>query len=103
MPKAKGPNDGRNSTTNPAVSKFAGISEDAPSEPVSWSEVDGRAIKAAICATTEAGAALVLASTSDGGALAVTLLDGPRRVKKYFNSAASAESWLTELVALAST
>lgn len=92
---------GKDSTPNPAVSKFAGLAEDAPRGAVEWSEVDGRAIKAAVCGATESGAALILAKTQDGGALAVTLLDGPRRVKKYFNSAGEAESWLMNLASLA--
>jgi len=97
--KAKGPNDGRNSTQNPAVSKYARLSEDGPASYVSWEEVDGRALKAALVATSEDGCALILGKTSDGGALSLTLLNPGKPVKKWFKSAALAESFLQELVA----
>lgn len=101
MATSKGKQYGKDSTPNPAVSKFAGLSADDTRGAVEWAEVDGRAIKAAVCGATEQGAALILAKTQDGGALAVTLLDGSRRVKKYFNSAGEAESWLMNVASLA--
>lgn len=92
---------GKASTPNPAVSKYAGLSDGPASDPVTWEDVDGRAIKAAISATTADGCALIFSTTSDGGALSVTLLAGSQRHKKYAKSAPLAESLLLELVALA--
>lgn len=99
MAKAKGPNDGRNSTTNPAVSKFASLAEGNGAGPVSWEEVDGRLIKAAVVAASDDGCALILGKTSDGGALSVTLLHSGPAIKKWPKSAELAESLLREIIA----
>lgn len=50
---------------------------------ITWAEVDGPSIKAAIDAITRDGCAIVFSRTSDGGALVLTLLDGPSRIKEY--------------------
>jgi hypothetical protein len=97
MSKAKGPNDGRNSTANPAVSKYATLSEADSASEASWEGVDGRAIKAAIVAATEDGCALIFGKTSDGGALSLTLLHSGAPVKRWPKSATSAESMLEEI------
>lgn len=98
---AKGKEYGKDATPNPAVSKYARLSEGTDSGSVSWEEVDGRALKAAVTAATEDGCALILSKTSDGGALSVTLLAGAQRHKKYAKSAQLAESLLLEIIALA--
>lgn len=59
-------------------------------ETLTWSEVDGPSIKQAIDSVTRDGCAIVFSRTSDGGALVLTLLDGPTRVKEYPNSAREA-------------
>lgn len=92
---------GKDATSNPAISKYARLSESASAGPVGWEEVDGRLIKAALVAATEDGCALIFSKTSDGGALSVTLLAGQDRHKKYAKSAELAESLLHELIALA--
>ena len=91
---------GKDTTPNPAVSKYAGLAGGGSAGVVSWEEVDGRLLKAAVCATTEDGCAIILSKTSDGGALSITLLAGPERVKKYAKDAQLAESILQELVSV---
>jgi hypothetical protein len=51
--------------------------------PVRWDSVDSVALLAAVDAVTEAGDAIVLARTSDGGVLSITVCSGPERVKFY--------------------
>jgi len=99
MAKARGGLNARESVSNPSVSKYARLSEDVATGHVSWEEVDGRIVKAALVATTEDGCALILGKTSDGGALSLTLLNPGTPVKKWFKTAALAESFLQELVA----
>jgi len=94
---------GKDSTPNPAVSKYARLSEDAPSNHVSWEEVDGRLIKAALTAISEDGCALILGKTSDGGALSLTLLGPGTPVKRWFKTHEIAESFLHELAATAAS
>ena len=53
---------------------------------IRWADVDGPSIKNAIDAVTADGCAVVFSRTSDGGALVLTLLDGPEKVKHYPNS-----------------
>jgi hypothetical protein len=103
MAKAKAHEYGKSSTPNPAVSKYAGLAERETAGHVLWEEVDGRLIKAALAAATEDGCALIFSKTSDGGALSITLLAGPERVKKYAKTAEIAESMLHEIIALAAS
>lgn len=101
MPKGK--EYGKDTTPNPAVSKYAGLSEDVATGNVTWSDVDGRILKAALVAITEDGCAIILGKTKDGGALSITLLGPGQPVKRWPNTGASAESFLEELRALASS
>lgn len=94
---------GKASTPNPAVSKYAVLAEGHGGSAVSWEEVDGRLIKAALVAATEDGCALIFSKTTDGGALSLTVLAGADRHKKYAKNAQLAESLLHEVVALASS
>lgn len=98
MKKAK--EYGRDATPNPAVSKYAGLAEASGTGAVTWEEVNGPLLKQAIVAATEDGCALILSKTSDGGALSITVLAGPERIKKYAKSADLANSVLQELIAL---
>jgi len=100
---AKGKQYGKDATANPAVSKYAAMAEGNGAGEVSWQEVSGPAIKQAIAAATEDGCALIFSKTSDGGALSLTILSGPDRIKKYGKSAGLMESVLAELVSTAST
>lgn len=100
MATKKGTEYGKGSTTNPAVSKYAALAERNATGAVSWEEVDGRLIKAALVAATEDGCALIFSKTSDGGALSLTVLAGHDRNKLYAKTGDIAESQLQELVAL---
>lgn len=91
---------GKDTTPNPAVSKYAALAERNGTGAVSWEEVDGRLIKSALVAATEDGCALIFSKTSDGGALSLTVLAGTDRNKLYAKSVEIAESQLRELVAL---
>jgi hypothetical protein len=102
MAKAQGKQYGKDSTPNPAVSKYARLAEGNGASTVSWEEVDGRLIKAAIVATSEDGCALIFGKTSDGGALSFTLLGPGQPVKRWFKSAELAESFLHEVIATTS-
>lgn len=103
MARAKAKEYGKDSTPNPAISKYAGLSQGSDGGEVSWEEVDGRLIKAAIVAASEDGCAIIFSKTSDGGALSLTLLAGNDRHKKYGKSASLTESILHEVIALSSS
>lgn len=91
----------KNGHTNPAASKYAGLSDDASGVEASWEEVDGRVIKAAIVAATDDGCALIFGKTSDGGALSFTLLHTGAPLKKWPKTGQQAESVLQEVLARA--
>lgn len=99
----KGKQYGKDATPNPAVSKYARLAEGNAAVHVSWEEVDGRALKAALVAVSEDGCALILGKTSDGGALSLTLLGPGQPVKRWFKNRELAESFLHELAATAAT
>ncbi len=103
MPSAKGKQYGKDSTPNPAVSKYATLAEGNAANAVSWAEVDGRLIKGAIEAATEDGCALIFGKTSDGGALSFTLLGPGAPVKRWFKNAQLAESFLHEVISTATS
>lgn len=50
---------------------------------ISWHDIDSDIIASLITTVTDAGAAIMLSKTSDGGALALTVLDGESKVKEY--------------------
>lgn len=100
---AKGKQYGKDSTPNPAVSKYARLSEGNATGAVSWAEVNGPALKNALVAVTEDGCALILGKTSDGGALSLTLLGPGAPVKRWFKTHELAESFLHELAATANS
>lgn len=94
---------GKDSTPNPAVSKYARLSESNATNAVSWADVSGPVLKAALVAVTEDGCALILGKTSDGGALSLTLLGPGQPVKRWFKTHELAESFLRELDATANS
>lgn len=101
MANAKGKQYGKDSTPNPAVSKYARLAEGNAASAVSWEEVNGPVLKGAIVAASEDGCALILGKTSDGGALSLTLLGPGQPVKRWFKSRELAESFLHEIIATA--
>jgi hypothetical protein len=101
--QARGKEYGKDATANPAVSKYARLSERDAGVPITWEDVDGRLIKAALVAATEDGAALIFSKTSDGGALSITVLAGAARDKLYAKSVEAAEATLREIATLASS
>lgn len=102
MAPNKGKRYGKDSTENPAVSKYASMGESDDAGAVEWADVSGPLIKQAISAVTEDGCSLILGKTRDGGALSLTLLHTGAPIKKYAKSAQIAESVLQELIARAS-
>jgi len=100
---ARGKQYGKDATSNPAVSKYSRLAGDTGGGEVSWEEVDGRLIKAAIAAATADGCAVIFSKTQDGGALSLTLLAGTERHKKYGKSGELMESVLQELIATANS
>ena len=90
----------KNGQTNPAVSKLAKLQSAGGGVAISWADVSGPALKAAIVAATEAGGAVILSKTSDGGALSITLLAGKERTKHYVKSTELATSLLEEIRAV---
>lgn len=97
----KGKQYGKDSTPNPAVSKYARLADHADTGTVTWEEVSGPLLKSAIVAASEDGCALILGKTSDGGALSLTLLGPGQPVKRWFKSKELAESFLHEVIATA--
>lgn len=100
MTTRKGTEYGKGTTPNPAVSKYAALSEGAASGDISWADVSGPLIKQALAAATDDGCALIFSKTSDGGALSLTVLAGKERSKLYAKTTDIAESLLHELIAL---
>lgn len=97
--KGKGKEYGKDATDNPAVSKYARLSGDAPTGSIMWEEVSGPLIKAVISAATEDGCAVIFGKTRDGGALSFTLLGPGAPVKRWPATVAQAESFFNELLA----
>jgi len=50
---------------------------------LSWRDIGDDIVAGLVTTVTEAGAAVMLSVTSDGGALAITVLDGDSKVKEY--------------------
>jgi hypothetical protein len=64
---------------------------------ISWTNVDGPTIKRCIVAVTSTGDAITFGRTSDGGALAVTVLSGQERHKLYAAEVDEAEDMLRSI------
>lgn len=79
-------------------SAFAFLGEDATDrEPVSLATVDAETMRDAIAQWTSLGHAITIGCTSDGGAIAISLLAGGQRQSKYFNDLALLEDFLCTL------
>ncbi len=66
-----------------------------------WVDVSTAVVTALISICTDAGAAIMLGRTSDGGALSVCILDGDAKIKEYFREPEEVErfvSWLHDEV-----
>lgn len=79
-------------TTASKQSKYGRAAHASGTRSLSFKEVDSNLLAAVAAAVTEDGAALLLARTSDGGAIVLQVLDGAEKPKWY---AADLES-LTE-------
>lgn len=64
---------------------------------VRWDSVDAAVLLAAVDAITEAGDAVVLARSSDGGVLSITVCTGPERVKFYSKDGLEANRTLLDI------
>lgn len=95
----------RNSKDGPRASgKYAAaLHRETRKSPVRWSDVDGPSIKAAVHAVTAAGDAITFGRTTDGGALSVTVLSGPDRLKDYANDAEQAADLLVRIMEAANS
>ena len=96
MPRnAPVPEPTRRKPTQPRQSVFAFLGSDPTDrEPVSLSTVDAELMRDAITAWTELGHAITIGRTSDGGAIAISLLAGGQRQSKYFADLAVLEDFL---------
>lgn len=66
-------------------------------DPISWAMADSAQLADAVAHWTEAGNAITLGRTSDGGALSVTLLAGGERKKLYAANADELDQLLTAI------
>jgi hypothetical protein len=90
------PDPRRRPGARPGAFDFLGEST-AVGKPVSLATVDAETMRDAIAAWTGLGHALTIGNTSDGGAVAVTLLAGGARKSKYFTDLALLEDFLVTL------
>lgn len=74
-----------------------------PTSKVSWGDVANQLLRDTVVAVTDAGAAILLGRTSDGGALSLQVLDGDERIKEYPHSSDDAEAYLRWILAMYST
>ena len=70
-------------------------------DPIRYAELDAAKLRSFIDAVTLDGCAVVLSRTSDGGALAFTLLDGDYRAKEYCSSARDANELMDDWMKIA--
>ena len=56
-------------------------------EKASWEDADQEELWRTIIAVTEAGDALTLSKTMDGGAVSLTILSGSERIRNYAHGA----------------
>jgi hypothetical protein len=67
-------------------------------EPVEWSAIDHYLIGEVVAAVTSKGDAVLFGSTSDGGALVLSVLSNPPTPKTYFKPSDDVEYALRSLV-----
>ncbi len=69
-----------------------------PSTLMRWQDIDASLIRGAIEAVTQAGGAIILGVTRDGGALSICVLMDDQKSRDYPASIASAEEALRALI-----
>jgi len=81
-----------------SASRYARISSDKPlSDQASWEDADQEDLWRTICAVTDAGDALTLGRTRDGGAVSLVILSGDERIRKYARGADELHELLAEI------
>jgi len=85
-----------NTATGGRYSKLSGKAQKAP---ISWAQVNGPKIKECIGFVTGCGDAVTFGRTTDGGALSVTVLSGPDRIKQYGTTPLEMEQLLDDIIA----
>lgn len=92
----------RSAKAQAGISKYAGGSKAGNSStPIGWDEVDAVALAALVAAVTNAGDALILGRTSDGGALSLTILSGNDKHREYLSDPEKANNTIRQLAILA--
>lgn len=82
--------------------KYGRVGSAKPSSSVAtWEDAEPDDLWKTIIAVTNAGDALTLAKTRDGGAVALTVLDGDDRLKYYATGEAEIKTLLAEIRASA--
>lgn len=74
-----------------------------PVDPISWSDISNQELRDAVCAITDQGAAILLGTTTDRGALSITVLDGDQRIREWPHTAEETSKVLRWLVAMFSS
>jgi hypothetical protein len=69
--------------------------------PIRWDSVEADLLRAAVDSVTEAGDAIVLARSGDGGVLSITVCSGEDRVKWYAHDGTEANQHLAEITTMA--
>lgn len=98
MPRGRGSN--RNA--NPDLPGYTGnrwsdFAVDSNAEPLLWSNVDAGCIGATVAAVTRCGDAILFGVVSGGGALAITIMSGDQRIRRYARTVDEAEALLAEI------
>lgn len=81
----------------PKTGKYGKLGASQAKGEIAWKDVDGPSIKRCIAAVTSTGDAITFGRTSDGGALAVTILSGAERHKLYASQVEEAEDMLRSI------
>lgn len=79
--------------------RYARLSTGPKSAPITWSQVNGPKIKECVGFVTSCGDAVTFGRTTDGGALSVTVLSGPERIKQYGSTPTEVERILDDIIA----
>lgn len=92
----------RSQAAQKRANKYAGSNQAASSgTPIGWDEVDAVTVAAFVAAVTNAGDAVILGRTSDGGALSVCILSGDTKHREYLSDPDAAVEALKRLAVLA--
>lgn len=65
--------------------------------PVSYDSIDNQLLRDTVVSVTNAGAAILLGRTSDGGAFTIQVYDGNERIREWPHTSEEAEAVLTWL------